>query len=254
MTSCGPNAIQKWDLATFTHTLYAMRPILSGEEITKTYTDITAPRAIRMAKLQRSYGFSCDCPYCTLPTPEAIARSDAARAELRDWRNTHPTYMKWSKDLCRADDTVIQSHLRALELIDQEGMHGMQGIFLEEIALSYAILGQEVEFRIWAERVVELWKELDPEQSEEYTKYLANPKSFKQWAWRKKQKLRELSCPARQGFNSHLSTYLPRNAWRTAIAARTGRVSSHLRVVDIGLHEARFFKSLIGPRTVLFPR
>ncbi|KAG6806905.1 hypothetical protein H0H93_002252, partial [Arthromyces matolae] len=37
--SCGPNAAHKWDLASFSTSLYALRPIVAGEEITIIYTD-----------------------------------------------------------------------------------------------------------------------------------------------------------------------------------------------------------------------
>ncbi|KAJ7903402.1 hypothetical protein B0H14DRAFT_3421625 [Mycena olivaceomarginata] len=40
------------------------------------------------------------------------------------------------KDMCRADDDIIVSNLRALALVKQEGLYGMQVPFIEEIALS----------------------------------------------------------------------------------------------------------------------
>jgi hypothetical protein len=155
------------------------------------YTDVTAPREVRRAKLRRLYGFDCGCTYCDLPDEESILRSDIARAKLRDWRHTHPGYLKWSTDLCRADDVVIQSHQKALKLIEQEGMQGLQCLYLEEIVLSYAVLGEESEFRVWAERLLELCTVQDRDLTKDLEKWLANPKSMKKWAWRKKQRLRE---------------------------------------------------------------
>ncbi|KAF9463577.1 hypothetical protein BDZ94DRAFT_1258594 [Collybia nuda] len=187
--SCGPNAAHKWDLASFSSSLYALRPISVGEEITMIYTDVTASREVRRAKLKRLYGFDCGCTYCDLPDEESIVSSDAARAQLRDWGHTHPGYLKWSTDLCRADDVVIKSHQNALRLIEREGMQGLQCLYMEEIVLSYAILGEESEFRAWGERLLKLCTIQDRQLAEDLQKWLANPKSMKKWAWRKKQRM-----------------------------------------------------------------
>ncbi|KAJ7903401.1 hypothetical protein B0H14DRAFT_3421624 [Mycena olivaceomarginata] len=106
--SCGLNIAVKWDLPSFSVSMYALRPFRAGEEIYNQYVDVLAPRAERRAHLAR-YGF------------EAVTRSDAARAELRDWHQLHPRFLPWSTDMCRADDAIIVSNLRALALIEQEG-------------------------------------------------------------------------------------------------------------------------------------
>ena len=186
--SCGPNAAHKWDTATLSSSLYALRPIKEGEEINIIYTEVTASREERRAHLYQNYRFTCQCPSCELPTSELVIRSDSARKDLREWRQTHPTFWKWSRDLCRDDYTVINSHLEALQLIEQESLQGMQGIFIEEIALSYAVLGDEEQFRVWARRMIDLVSICDPQQAAEFSKWLDNPKSYKQWAWRKKQR------------------------------------------------------------------
>ncbi|TFK45062.1 hypothetical protein BDQ12DRAFT_674044 [Crucibulum laeve] len=155
--SCGPNAAHKWNLATMSSTLYAVRPIANGEEITNTYADPTDSRAKRMAHLQEHYGFTCDCPSCLLhstATEQKIAQSDIARELLRTWFSLHPSFSKWLSDPCLPDDFVISSHKYALELIEQEGIQGMEGPFLEEIAMCYAVLGQKEEFSWWAKRVI----------------------------------------------------------------------------------------------------
>ncbi|KAJ7747743.1 hypothetical protein B0H16DRAFT_916054 [Mycena metata] len=149
--SCGLNIAVKWDPASFSASLYALRPIRTGEEIFNQYIDVLAPRADRRAQLAR-YGFTCMCAHCDLPDAAAVARSDAARTELRDWRHLHPRFLPWSLDACRADDTIIVSNRRALALIEQEGLYGMQVPFMEEIALSYAVMGDEARFlRVGAE-------------------------------------------------------------------------------------------------------
>jgi hypothetical protein len=216
--SCGPNAAIKWDLATLSASLYALRPIQSGEEILKTYIDPIQPRATRVATLLKNYRFSCDCPWCDLHhsadnksstsnenpifNPQQltqIAASDNNRALLVKWIFTHPGYLKWSTDLCRPDDLVINAHLEALALIDKEGLHGLQNLFTEEIAMCYAILGDEVEFRRWGERIVQLSRVENPPLAAKFEEWLQDPPGkIKRWAWRKKQRMREffwkLSC------------------------------------------------------------
>ena len=215
-SSCGPNAAIKWNLATLSASLYALRPIRTGEEILKTYIDPLLPRATRVAILLKNYRFTCDCPWCdvrhqpkssdkddaaTLSNENPafnsvelsqIAASDNNRALLVKWIFTHPGYLKWSTDLCRSDDLVITAHLEALALIDKEGLQGLQNLFTEEIAMCYAILGDEVEFQRWGQRVVQLSRVEDPPLAVKFEGWLEDPpKKFKRWAWRTKQRMRK---------------------------------------------------------------
>ncbi|TFK45063.1 hypothetical protein BDQ12DRAFT_642222 [Crucibulum laeve] len=156
--SCGPNAAFRWNVDTLSAVLYAVRPISEGEEITITYADPTRSRAERIAHLEQNYGFTCDCPYCSRPQSSSIEEhinaSDASRAQLGTWFALHPVFSKWMLDPCLPDDFVISSHLHALKLIEQEGMQGMEGPFLEDIAMCYAALGDKIEFMKWANRVI----------------------------------------------------------------------------------------------------
>ncbi|KAJ7655617.1 hypothetical protein DFH06DRAFT_1329065 [Mycena polygramma] len=186
--SCGLNTAVKWDPASFSVCMFTLRPIRAGEEIHNQYIDVLAPRAERRAELTR-YGFECMCVHCDLPDDVAVARSDAARTELRNWRHLHPRFSPWSTDMCRADDAIIVSNTRALALIEQEGLWGLQIPFIEEIALSYAILGNEPQFRHWAQQVVDLCEGQDPERSAKFAGWIANPKTYKRWGWRGKQRM-----------------------------------------------------------------
>ena len=181
--SCSPNAAHKWDVGRFASYLYALRDISAGEEICITYTDVTAPRQTRREKLQKSYGFLCCCKGCE----GQVEESDLAREELHDWWFINPRYGKWWKDLCRSDDAVIASHKRALGLIEKEGLHALQGHFIEEIALCYAVLGNQDEFRTWGRRLVQLSRIPAPELTSQYEIWVSNPESMKLWAWRAKQ-------------------------------------------------------------------
>ncbi|KAF7315061.1 SET domain-containing protein [Mycena indigotica] len=184
---CGLNTAIKWDPATFSVSMYSLCDVQAGEEIYNQYIDVLAPRAERRAQLAR-YDFICLCQHCDLPDDEAVAKSDAARAELRDWRNTHTRFEPWAEDMCRSDDVVIESSLRALELVRQEGLWGMQVPFMEDLALSYAVLGDEEQFRVWAEKVVELCSGQDPKRANKFAQWLADPASYRRWGWRTKQR------------------------------------------------------------------
>lgn len=72
---CRPNAAYFWDEETFTHYVHAMRTIQPGEEITISYIDSEKPRAHRMRRLERNWGFKCDCSACTAhPSPHRRVR------------------------------------------------------------------------------------------------------------------------------------------------------------------------------------
>ncbi|PPQ89261.1 hypothetical protein CVT25_001345 [Psilocybe cyanescens] len=203
--SCGPNATVKWDLASLTETFYALRPIVEGEEIQKTYINPMFSREKRMETLLNNYRFSCDCPWCDIRSGEqcqidhdlpftadeqaSIEASDRDRALLGTWIFTHPGYQKWSTDLSRTDDVIITSHLEALALIDKEGMHGLQNLFIREIAMCYAMLGDLDAFRQWGERVVQLSQIEDSPVARKFEEWLVDPpKLMKKWAWRKRQR------------------------------------------------------------------
>lgn len=186
--SCGLNSAVKWDPASFSVCMYALRPVRAGEEIHNQYIDVLAPRDERRAQLA-CYDFECMCTHCDLPDAAAVARSDAARTELRNWRHLHPRFLPWSTDMCRADDAVIVSNLRALALIEQEGLYGLQVPFIEEIALCHAVLGDEPRFRKWAQKVVDLCVGQDPERAAKFAAWIADPQSYKKWGWRAKQRL-----------------------------------------------------------------
>ncbi|KAJ7725636.1 hypothetical protein DFH07DRAFT_758569 [Mycena maculata] len=183
--SCDLRTTLKWDPASFTASLYAQRAILAGEEITHQYVDVLAPRATRRAQLAR-YGFECMCAHCALP----LAASDAAREELRTWHTRHSRFLHWATDLRAPDDALLSANTRALALIAQEGLHALQVPFLEEMALAYALLGDEARFREWAGHVVVLCAAQDPERAAEFAAWMKSPRTVRLWGWRAKQRRR----------------------------------------------------------------
>ncbi|KAJ7032711.1 hypothetical protein C8F04DRAFT_958429 [Mycena alexandri] len=201
--SCALSTTLKWDPMSFSAALYAQRTLRAGEEIHHPYIDVLAPRALRRAQLADRYGFHCTCPHCDVLDATAAA-SDAARAELRAWVSM-PDFdcqlpCHWSNcDLQRA------ANLRALALAEQEGLDALRVMLAEEIALGFALLGDEARFRVSAAQVVELCEGYDPVRATEFRAWVASPQTtFRLWGWRAKQRLR--------GFNSLVLPISPANS------------------------------------------
>ncbi|RXW22477.1 hypothetical protein EST38_g3377 [Candolleomyces aberdarensis] len=190
--SCGPNAAYKWNLSLLSATLYALRDIQEGEEITITYADPLQPRSDRWKKLQPDYRFTCDCPWCTHSDSAAQEESDNSREYLQTYVATHPSYRKWSADPCLPDNHVIDAHLSALPVIQREGLDALLPLFMEEILRCYGELGNEAEFKAWTEKTIELCSVGDRKLAQELKRYLENPqKNFPRWAKRRPKPIRE---------------------------------------------------------------
>lgn len=78
--SCHPNSHHSWNEDAGHETIYAIRPIKAGDEITICY-NASGPSAERRAKLKSSFYFDCDCRGCTLP-PLELRESDARRRRI----------------------------------------------------------------------------------------------------------------------------------------------------------------------------
>lgn len=187
--SCGPNAAWKWDFASLSSTLFALRDIKPGEEICHTYVHPLQSRAKRWKKLKPDYRFECDCPWCTLPTPEAQEESDKNREYVGMYLQTRPSYAKWSTDLCLPDTFVIDSHLAVSTVIRKEGLDRLIPLFLEEIVRCLAELGDEHEFRRWAGETIKLCRVGNRPLAEELEMILQNPeKNCPKWGRRKRMR------------------------------------------------------------------
>ncbi|KAF9466655.1 hypothetical protein BDZ94DRAFT_1250418 [Collybia nuda] len=192
--SCGPNAKWEWDVGSFCLILTAVRPIVSGEEITIHYTSVTRSRYERRDTLQSLYGFSCRCDYCSLPSTEAFSRSDEARAELENFWATLPTFEQWCLDASMPDTALIDRHVRALQLIEQEGMHILNSEkHADAIAMCYGALEDVEMFRAWTGRARGVKLRTSTSELIVLAKWLSNPLVFPAWGWRK------TFCGARAG-------------------------------------------------------
>lgn len=77
--SCRPNAQHAWNDKLQEQTVYAVRDIAAGEELTLSYHN-GGPSAERKAALRQFFGFDCACELCGLPA-EKLKKSDK---RLRD--------------------------------------------------------------------------------------------------------------------------------------------------------------------------
>jgi len=77
-------------------------------------------------------------------------------------------------------------------LVELEGVQSLQNLFIEEIAMAYATLGDVDEFRRWGQKLVQLSRVEDRATARKFENWLEDPqKKVKKWAWRKMQKERE---------------------------------------------------------------
>jgi hypothetical protein len=73
--SCRPNSKHTWNPALHQQTVYAIRPIPAGQELSLSYLQ-GGTSSERQQELQSSFGFTCRCELCALSSP-ALRASDA---------------------------------------------------------------------------------------------------------------------------------------------------------------------------------
>ncbi|KAJ7782635.1 hypothetical protein B0H16DRAFT_463413 [Mycena metata] len=129
--SCFPNTASRFDMASFSYSLYAVRDIADGEELTYQYTAVGVPAAERKKALAPS-GFVCTCTACT-----DAATSDARRSNIAAF-NANLIEARASDEFlgkllvkCRAQ----------LELVEQEG--------LESLRIYWILLRALMDVHIW---------------------------------------------------------------------------------------------------------
>ncbi|KAF7334623.1 SET domain-containing protein [Mycena venus] len=181
--SCGPNAKWQWDPASFSLSLVALRPIHAGQEITVAYITPTCSRTERRAKLKAIYNFSCRCEFCARPASLTF-KSDAARAELVS-ESGLPSFENWCLDANIPDHALIDAHMRAVSLIEAEGLQTLDsyGKHLDAIAMGYGALRDVEGFREWAWRAMD-FRPMDSGASRVLENWILDPETFPVWGWR----------------------------------------------------------------------
>jgi hypothetical protein len=203
--SCEPNAKWEWDLKSFSLVLTAVRPIKEGEEITIPYIATNMTSKERQDILSNFYRFKCLCSLCVVYDDDI--QSDTTIARVSTWTETisettlsssssHllPSFEKWCLDPTFPDDILINAHMRALQLFNEQDSDDNHHLtpdmdmdiikHLDAIAMCYGALEEVDNFRKWIERVGEVRSRIKPKQKLVFSRWLSNPTTFPVWGWR----------------------------------------------------------------------
>ncbi|KAK0215146.1 hypothetical protein IW262DRAFT_265800 [Armillaria fumosa] len=186
--SCSPNAHWKWDPASFSLTLEAVRDIGPSEEITIQYIDSSIDREQRLNKLQAWHNFDCLCPSCTLPR-ESIIHSDFSRGELCKLTQLMASFEEWCASEDLSDDYMIRMHKRALELREAEGLQLFESRkHIDAIAMCYGALGDVSMFRYWTKKARDLRAPSYVGECIVLDQWMTDPRTFPVWGWRNRRR------------------------------------------------------------------
>ncbi|KAI0050093.1 SET domain-containing protein [Auriscalpium vulgare] len=149
--SCNPNAIYRWDFATFTGALHARRAIAAGEEVSISYIGAHMPYAERHERLRDKYFFVCKCPVCNLP-PAARAEDDRARQELTFVRGLLEAgfYDEFAPDVPK--QLAMAKMLEDASDCNVSTWRAVAG----KLVRAYCTLGERAEAVKWARRAMEM--------------------------------------------------------------------------------------------------
>ncbi len=82
--SCTPSAHFEYNPETHSQSVFVLRPIEAGEEVTVAYKDreMHMPRLLRRLRLFSTFGFECACGTCAEDCPVVISASDSRRTRI----------------------------------------------------------------------------------------------------------------------------------------------------------------------------
>ncbi|KAJ4376394.1 hypothetical protein N0V83_001677 [Neocucurbitaria cava] len=176
---CRPNAAYFWDARTMTHYVHALRDILPGEEITITYIDNEQPRAKRMKKLERNWGFRCSCSSCTAH-PALTAESDSRLHQIA-------ALLDMLNDWTPASSATPEAVELLVTLYEQERLHANLATAYKHAAEVYSSFGRKFEAIRYARLSTELSmldKGFADEDVREMRNMSKNPEMS--WSWNKR--------------------------------------------------------------------
>lgn len=198
--SCRSNAQQAWNERLGRETVYAVRPIAEGEEITVSY-HVGGTSSARRGQLKQFFGFDCMCEICALP-PAELAASDAKvlRAEQLDASIGDPKRVMLTPEKALGDCRAL------LRLYEDEGIRDMRLPRLWYDAFQIANMhGDEARARVFAQRSREARVLCEGEESEDARVMMGlsiNPKgdesygASKKWAQGVEKVPKDLDAPS----------------------------------------------------------
>ncbi|PSS28173.1 hypothetical protein M430DRAFT_32646 [Amorphotheca resinae ATCC 22711] len=136
--SCRPNAKHSWNPTLQKQTVYAIRPIAAGEELSLSYLS-GGTYSERQEQLKNLFGFSCACELCTLPPDDRrasdnrIRRAQKLNESIGDWdkcRYSPAQVLRQGRELMALyrEEGIVDDHLPNLyyDIFQVCNMHGDQ--------------------------------------------------------------------------------------------------------------------------------
>jgi hypothetical protein len=134
--SCQPNCERCWDHEREVETLYALRCVEAGEELTVAYFDGSEmTRAERQGLISASWRFECMCECCSL-TGAALGASEERRTFLKSLSRLLPNI---------PPHKLFDLVKKALRLMDEEGLLGSPKALMCGYAYQMALSMRNVE-------------------------------------------------------------------------------------------------------------
>ncbi|KAI9511083.1 hypothetical protein F5148DRAFT_970775, partial [Russula earlei] len=163
--SCGPNAMFRWDHATFAGEIRALRPISAGEEVTVSYFhDIMGPAAVALERqrfLLECYNFECACSVCGRPS-KTRSHSDNDRSFIfKSVTDIGIYYREMADDLMgneEGDHARLINYLqRVKKVLDREMIfHPIYRVYLARaLVIAHCAQGEAKAASKWAQRAAQ---------------------------------------------------------------------------------------------------
>lgn len=114
--SCRPNAKHSWNAILKKQTVYALRPIPAGEEITLSYLPGGTSEE-RQEILKSHFRFDCKCELCSLP-PAKLSASDSRIIRAQHLSET----IEDEDSQVKCPTKLIKNGLKLLKIYEEEGI------------------------------------------------------------------------------------------------------------------------------------
>lgn len=149
--SCTPNVAHTWNQVLGVETVYAVRDIAPGEELTIAYVPVVCNgRQQRQAMLSEFYGFECDCIACSIITPEMLQEQEDGRMlwDRRLWlQMADQSVAEYEDDptsmiragVIQSNEHVLQILERMMQFVKMEGLRHPEVIHIWQRAQGFAM-------------------------------------------------------------------------------------------------------------------